>query len=448
MGNDNSDPIRWEGNQAFFITGTHLEDNTIRIEGDHSKEECKVTLTLPTLCITYADMKFANEIGGVQKDYPDSEEYGLRFFDPPIEIIGHKNVEELTWIRGAEKVSIGPKETQIQWWKARTLVIPRLRIKSKQKVPAKLEIPKVIIPVYQPLIIKVMQYSNGRHVGGIQVTKRHPKWKPTEEKKSYDLWVRVIDGHTRRAIKEANVTLLSITNEGQFVLVGEWLTNDMGIASISELEISNKSLLRIEQQPWHSQFWRFRSHPGQKVRRTFKLWSGKSKQCIYEWNRDDRLEQLAKILGISSKTLLSMNKLKEEKAMKPGMKVKFPCLDAIYYPEGRDRIEDLVTLFCYNDIPEIARPNKLKKPYQLNVGQGIRLPGWNFVKVGKGVKFELLDKLFGQPKGWTRPAQRILHDDPQIAYYRELVAIPTPEFIKKHKPTKWFEMKRGVKKKI
>ena len=112
-------PIQWKGKQAFYIVGTKHDDDTIRIAGTGMKQVL-LCLILPTLCITYADMKFANSIGGIQEDYPDSKVYGPKYFQPEVVLSGEREIEKFTWIRHAEKVTIGPRETKVEWWGWRT----------------------------------------------------------------------------------------------------------------------------------------------------------------------------------------------------------------------------------------------------------------------------------------------------------------------------------------
>ena len=99
--NGNPDILEWRGDHAFLVTGTVQREDTLRIVIDRKDEKIpsELTLVLPTLCITLAQMKFTNDIGGVQEDFPESADYGLRYFDPPLEIDGKGEIEKFTWIR-------------------------------------------------------------------------------------------------------------------------------------------------------------------------------------------------------------------------------------------------------------------------------------------------------------------------------------------------------------
>lgn len=431
--------IKWVGKHAFHISGTEHEHDTIQIVSVRRDIEEPLTLTLPTLCIPYADMEFANDIGGVQDGYPDSAVYG-KYFDPPLVISGEKEVEKFTWIRGGERVTIGSTETIIEWHSWRTLVIPELRIKPKKKVKAVINVPEITITLSHPFIAKVMQFANGRHVGGIQLVKRHPDWRPEPLPQEYDLWVRVIDGHSRSAIPEIKVSLFTSKADGEkFDLEAYWHTNGMGIVDVSGLACSDKKLVIIEQEPWQTQTWRFRPLPGQKVRRTFKLWQSKQISRLYEWKVQDTLEAIAALGGSQQDIILGMNRLDSPDELKPGQAIKIPCFEAVYHVEARDTLERLAEYFCYDGVEKLAEANKLPKPYKLYRDQGLRLPGWHFFLARSDDMFEKLDEQFDLPRGWSRPGQRMLHDDPKQAYEREVIAVPTQEFVHDHKLRTWYE---------
>ena len=438
-----SSAIRWEGKQAFYIAGTKHDEDTLRIVVNQRGTEERMQLTLPTLCITYADLKFVNDIGGRQADYPDSAVYGPRYFDPPVVIDGAADVEKYTWIRGAERVTIGPDETVIEWLPWRTLVIPRLRINPKEKAPAVIGVPEVTVTLSQPFVAKALQYADGRHVGGVQFVKRHPDWKPEPAPEEYDLWLRAIDGHSRSAIPEAKVSLFTWEGGkpptgGKFVLEGYWHTNGMGIVDVTNLPCSDRKVVIVESKPWLPQVWRFRPLPGQKVKRTFKLWQNKQISCPYVWRAQDTLEAVAILTGSDPQTILDMNKLDSAGQIKPGQTLEIPCFEAVYRTEARDTLERLAEWFCYDSIEELVAANKLRKPFKLYQNQALHLPGWRMFLAGPDLLFGELDEQFGLPEGWSRPAQRTLHDNPTQAYEHEVVAIPTHEFARGRKPTRWY----------
>ena len=198
----------WEGKHPFSIYGTDRHEDTLRVASEHLTTETPLSLTLPTLCITYADLRFANAIGGVQENYPASAAYGPTFFDPPVEILGEEEVERLTWIRGAHRGVIGAKETVVEWYPWRKLVIPRLRIGTKEAARVYLAVQNAPIAVDEPLAINIEQVADGRYMGGIRVEKRHPDWHPPEPQKDYALYVRVLHGVTHEPLPETRVNVL------------------------------------------------------------------------------------------------------------------------------------------------------------------------------------------------------------------------------------------------
>jgi hypothetical protein len=398
-----SQPIQWKGTQAVYVVGTEHEDNTIRVQPDQRHMEKVLILTLPTLCITYADMNFANAIGGRQRDYPDSQVYGPKFFDPPVVIHGHREIEKFTYIRGADRLTIGSKVTVVEWPSLRELVIPKLHIRPKEKIKATINIPQITITVAEPFSIRIKQYADGRHVGGVEVIKRHPNWKPKETPEEYTLWVRAIDGPTRHAIPRAKVTLYTWNEKadgGEFVREASWYTNEMGIVEAHGLQCAEKKLVIIDREPWLPRTWRFHPYPGQEIRQTFKPWQNKQIKIPVE-TKTNTFEETA--------------------------------YEAVYHAEKRDTLERLAEWFCYKGPRELAEENKLAEPFLIYPDQALLLPGWFFIQTKSADLFERFDEQFGVPKCWSRPAQRTLHDNPKRAYENEIIAVPTKDFAKKHK---------------
>ena len=62
--------MTWEGKQAIYISGTEHDDDSLCITGVVGKSNIERSLAsalLPTLCITYADMEFANDMEECRK---------------------------------------------------------------------------------------------------------------------------------------------------------------------------------------------------------------------------------------------------------------------------------------------------------------------------------------------------------------------------------------------
>jgi hypothetical protein len=379
-------------------------------------------------------MKFSNDIGGVQLDYPDSIIYGKKYFDPPVVLTGDEEIERFTWIRGAEKVTIGPEETVIEFRSWRDLEIPKLRIRKKTRAESLLNFTDVQITVTQPFVVKVLQYADGRHVGGINVTKHHPNWKPEPEGEEYDLLVRLIDGETRNAIPEAPVKLFTWDDDkGLFVHEATYITNGMGIVDVQGLSCSRKKLLDVGELPWLSQKWRFRPLNNQKVKKFFRLWKHKKMKAPFIWREGVGIEFLAKLSGSDEKEILKSNNISSEKEINPGDKIQIYHFDAHHHVEIGDTLETLAEYFGYRSVEELATANKIKDPKNIYPDQRIELPGWMFFQAGEKDKFRIFDEMFNLTKGWARPARKLLHDNPEFAYDGEIIAVPTIDFTREHK---------------
>ena len=427
-------PIKWKGEHVFYIAGTDHDDDTIRIPAAHRKDEEFYKLILPTLCITFADMKFANEIGCKQADYPDSIPYGEKYFDPAVVLNNKKEIEKITWIRGAERVTIGPKRTVIEFRSWEDLIIPKLRIKKREKIEAFLNFENIRISVNQPFVATVKQYADGRHVGGINVTKRHPAWEPKEEPENYDLLIRVIEGKTRRALGKVAVRLSTWDDKKQeFVTEAIFYTDGMGIVNVTDLPCSDKKLITVEQKPWLTKTWRFRPFPGQKIKKFFRLWRNDASAFEYKWKLKDTIKSVAGLAGVSRTQVLRMNKLRNEKELKAARIINVPYTEAVYHVEPRDTLKSIAKYFCYKSAKELAKLNDLSLSDKLYPDHGIKLPGWRFFFAQRNDQFIEIDKKFGIPKSWTRSVQRVLHDNPKKTYENEVIAVPTLEFVKKHK---------------
>ncbi len=435
---ERSDAVTWKGEHIFYINGTGHEDDTLRVRANRAETKKPLSLILPTLCITYADMKFANKIGGIQKAYPESIPYGEKYFKPSVTLSGEKEIERFTWIRGAESVTIGTKRTIISWPSWKTLVIPKLRIRAGEKAEARVNVPEIHLTVDQPFEAKTMQFADGRHIGGVQLVKRHPDWKPVPVDEKYDLWVRIIDGKSRRAIQKAHVTVWDWKTEddgthGAFTPAVNLYTDEMGIAQAEGLDCSDKQLLTVEAKQWKNQAHRFRPFPGQKIKRTFKMQPLKHRTTLYQWDRKDTLKTLAHLSSTAKPALLRMNRFKTAREIPIGQQINLPCFQAAYTIEPRDTLERIAEYFCYHSTHELAAANNITSPPRIFTDQELILPGWRFFIAPAAELFEEFDDRFGIPRGWTRPAMRTLHDIPSQAYEREMIAVPESDFVSTHK---------------
>ncbi|MFO0576158.1 MAG: hypothetical protein U1A78_19315 [Polyangia bacterium] len=391
-------PITWRGGQTFRVAGTDLHEDTLRIRCSDKKRESVLRLRLPTLCITYADMKFINAIGGRQLRWPDSQVYGPKYFDPPIEIKGQAEVERLTWIRGAHRVVIGPKQTEIEWLALRGLVIPRLHISRKEPIEALLHVDSAVIDVGQQLQIDIAQYANGRPIGGVQVVKRHPDWRePPAERPRYRLWVRVVDAVSRRPLREAKVALfrwkgpLPPASGGGFTRLEEPYTDGSG-SVVRDPRPADESLeaVTLAKPGWRATARVFRAMPNEPV-----------------------------------SVLLSATQLKATKYPVPVPGASRTIYAAAYNLDPGDTLEQLAAAFRYKDVAELSAMNGVAVGA---LGGLIPLPGWYFVHAQAGDTLEHLAKEFNLSGRWPRTTGRHHRPEPSTLIEHEIVAIPAPDF--------------------
>jgi len=382
-------------------------------------------------------MNFTNAIGGEQENYPASKIYGPQFFVPQVEIVGEEEVEKFTWIRGAHRVVIGPEKTEIEWYMWNTLVIPRLRIDMKESLTALLTIADMPITVDKELVINVMQYADGRHVGGIRVEKRHPQWKPREELEEYNLWVRVINGETMEPMPEVVLNLFrwdpGLTTpygNGGFQQIEQHYTDSDGA-----IHAPNRPSDELEAVALHLPGWRavarcFRPLPGQRVRFHMSAWQLREDVVAYTWRSNDTLAGMALLTGFKPEDILQCNRLIDPISLKAGMPISLPCYAVSYRMEPGDTIEWLAKAFAYSSIEELAKFNGLLDPSELEGGADILLPGWHFFYARSGESLEQIDKMFGLPLGSSRTVGRVHHPDLRLPYESETIAVPTEEFVK------------------
>jgi LysM repeat protein len=425
-----SDPLIWSGEHSFDVVGTERYADSLRVKTPRKGGEELLRLVLPTLCITYADMKFANDIGGVQESYPASQAYGPRYFDPPVELIGEADIRKFTWIRGAHRVTIGPTETEIEWYAGKTLIIPRLRLDQKEPAQAKLVVKDAHIPVERPLVVTVLQYADGRHIGGIRFEKRHPLYEPPKEPQEYNLWVRVVDGETGEPMPEARLNFFrwdpgasTPSGTGGFVLVEHRYTNGDGVVQDAHRPSGEREAVVLDMPGWRAVARCFKPLGGQHVRLFMRAWRLRKAQMGYMWQKGDRLDRIALLTGHSEQEILDANRLTDPSDLKPGMRIRLPCYAATYRMESGDTYEWLARAFGYAHVKELARLNRVRDLAALG-GKDIRLPGWYFFYARRDESLQVLDKRFGLERGSARTVGRVYHADPDLPYEGETIALP------------------------
>jgi len=370
----------------------------LRIRSNYRKQEQLLKLILPTLCITYADAKFQDGIGGEQLNFPASQAYGPAYFDPPVEILGEKEIEKYTYIRGAQRIEIGSKETVIEFPSWKELVIPRLRLDQKKPGDAFLVVPDTQIQVNEPLQISLLQYADGRHVGGVRMEKRHPEWKVSETKEVYNLWLRVIDGITLKPLPKVMVYILHWNPKastsygiGGFDLDDRRYTDEHGCI-IAPSRPSGELEAYVVCKPGSRAVVRcIRPMAGQNVRLHMRVWP-----------------------------------LKRDKKQ-----VELQSYEATYHLEPWDTFDWVGKSFGYKNAIGLAKVNGLNSVEDLEKLVEIKLPDWHFFYAQENDTLEKFDKMFRLPRGSSISVGRVYHPDPRIPYTCETIAVPTLLFIER-----------------
>lgn len=384
-----SDPITWTGKHEFLISGTERHEDTLRVRCRDQKQEWPLRLHLPTLCITYADMKFANAIGGRQEAYPDSTRYGPAFFDPPVEINGRQEVERLTWIRGAERVVIGRDETVVEFRAFRDLVVPRLRIRPDTPAAARLAAHNVLVRADREFAVDVSQLADGRPLGGISVRKRHPDYRPPDDReRPWSLWIKVIDGITGRPIPKARLRWLRWPESGSEAPaeVDAPYTDEHGVYAAAGQPPGHKEALSLDAPGWRALPRCLRPLPGQPVHMVMRAWP----------------------LRRATVRLADGTRL--------------TCFHATYRMEPGDTFDWVAKTFGFRGAADLAEANGVR---DLAVVSGdIALPGWYYLHAGAGDRLAGFDKRFGLRRGSARTVGRVHHPDPGAALPGEVIALP------------------------
>jgi len=429
-----SQPYSWIGEHSFEINGSGLHEDTLRIEQNYRKSERMLKLILPTLCITYADMAFQNAVGGLQKNYPGSAAYGPVHFDPPIVLTGN-DIEKFSYIRGAHRVEIGSQKTVIEFPCWEDLVIPRLRIDQSPGTPALLAVDTAQIELEKPLKIVVKQYADGRHVGGITVEARHPKYIEPELKPIYDLWIRVIDGVTQDPLQEAIVELWrwddSISTPygpGDFVLDGQHYTNSNGVVQLSNLPAQELQWYTVRMPGWRITPRYLKPLAKQSVRLHMHAWKMREDTFRYTWQKHDDLDDLAKLTHFDAQDILHKNQINSASKLQPGMEITLPCYQGTYRPEGWEKLNEIAMRFGMKDTKALADANGLRDIKEYDGAVDLKLPQWRFFHARAGDSLMAFDKQFSLPAGSALPVHRVYRPRAGALLPGEVVAMPIARF--------------------
>jgi hypothetical protein len=424
-----SDIYNWTGKQSFQLNASGLKEDTLRIVPKHGKLETVFKLVLPTLCITYADMKFQNAVGGLQANYPASRSYGPAYFDPPVEIKGEQEIERLTYIRGAQRVVIGPKETLIEFPSWKELVVPRLRLSQKDPAIATLHTVNAPVHINEPLSVLVMQFADGRHIGGVNIQARHPKYSPPTIKQQYDLWVRVLDAMNLKPLAEKRVDIWhwepmskGSAGTGTFKLSNQkWTGKDGGIHDPArpsgELEAVTVNL-----PGWRVTPRCYRPLAGQPVQITLRAWPMQPDVTRYVWQKGDTVESMAALCGHIPEDIIQLNQLGDASALQPGMRISLPCYHGALRPDPWDTPEKVAKRF-HLDSKTLAKYNGLSDLADYDGSLDLQLPGWHFFHARPTDTLQKLNKAFKLPSGTCVPAGRVYRPHPDLLYAGEVVGV-------------------------
>ncbi|MCX6005696.1 MAG: hypothetical protein NTZ34_00320 [Chloroflexi bacterium] len=416
---------KWNGSQNFRMNGVAITEDTLRIKSNYTKSELMLRLILPTLCITYADMKFQNAIGGEQLNYPDSRVYGPKYFHPPVVIGGEKEIERLTYIRGARRVEIGEKQTSIEFPSWKELVIPRMRLSKKDQAEIELQVPETTIQLSEPLKVDIRQYADGRQVGGVSLKKPHPDWTPKKVQQIYDISIHVIDGIKNNALPKMEVVAWHWDPaDKRFQLDKKYYTDEIGYIHDAARPSGELEAFVMHLQGHRAVVRCFRPLAGQKVRLHMKVWPMGEFKVPYAWNSDVSLSKMAEICGHSADAILKINGIKEED-LKASLKINLPCYLATYYLESWDNLDRVGQTFGYKDAKGLAQVNKV---VALTGAEAINLPDWIFLYGAEKVTLDEIDHIFGLPTGSSRTVGRTYHPDLRLPYIGETVAVPSALF--------------------
>jgi len=432
--------VTWKGEYAFLLSGSGLHEDTLKIKSNYRKQEQMLKLVLPTLCITYADAKFQDSIGGEQKNYPTSSSYGPVHFDPPIVVTDEEDIERYTYIRGANRVEIGPKDTVIEFPSWKDLVIPRLRLDKKEPARAYIHVPATQITVDEPLEVRVTQYADGRNVGGVSLEKRHPEWHPPKIDEVYSLWIRVIEGFTLNPIPEVMVDILHWDHKvstpyesGGFRLDERIFTDGKGCIQIPKRPSGEFEAYVVRKPDSRAVVRCLRPMPGQNVRLHMRVWPMKRDTIRTGLPATGKFDLVARRTGISSDEILKLNRLRDSSVLKANTRINLPCYSGIYHLEPWDTLDWIGETFGYRDAKGIAAVNGFQHVAELNDVMEIKLPDWRFYYAQEHDTLEEFDTVFGIPKGSSITVGRAFHPDPRLPFPGEVVAVPTPVFAERMK---------------
>ncbi len=427
---DTPEVYYWTGSQTVRMNASGLKEDTLRVSTETLNQKVHFTLVLPTLCITYADMKFQNAVGGLQASYPASTRYGPDYFDPPVEINGEAEIERLTYIRGASRVVIGPNETRIEFPSWKELVIPRMRLDTEKVAEATLSAANVPVQIDEPFVVLLRQYADGRHVGGGSMEVRHPDYRPPQIKPLYNAWVRLLDGLDLKPLVKQPVGIWrwyphehGPFGSGVFRLNEKhWTASNGGVEFLNRPAEVWEAVVP-EMPGWRAAPRAYLPLAGQPLQMTQRAWKMQPARRPFTWQDSLNLDEMGERCGTDGQAILALNRLHSPGDLRGGMNIILPCFAAALRPGARETIQALAKRFRIEE-KELTEANHLHKLSDYNGSFDLLLPGWNFFHAHPSDTLPAFDKMFSLPPGSCIPVERVFRPHPGLLYAWEVVGVP------------------------
>jgi hypothetical protein len=307
-----------------------------------------------------------------------------------------------------------------------------LRIDQKKGAPAMLQVGSTQLDVETPLKILVKQYADGRHVGGVTVEKRHPKYVQPELEPVYGLWLRIIDGVARKPLPEAIVELWRWDDAirtpygvGAFVMDGQHYTNGNGVIQLDGLRANHLHWYTVRMPGWRIASRCLRPLPNQMVRLHMRAWKMTLDMFRYTWQDHDVLDDIAGLTNLEPHDILKMNNLVSSSQLSTGMTISLPCYQGTYRPENWETLDAIARRFGLKDSQVLADVNGLHDIKAYDGAADLKLPHWRFFHARNDDSLGWFDEHFGLPSNSTVPVHRVYRPRGDALLPGEVVAVPT-----------------------
>jgi hypothetical protein len=247
----------------------------------------------------------------------------------------------------------------------------------------------VVVRADQEFAVDIAQLADGRPLGGISVRKRHPDYRPPDDRdQPWSLWIKVLDGVTGRPIPQARLRWLRWPERegGAPEEIDAPYTDERGVFSASGQPPGHKEAISLDVPGWRATPRCLRPLPGQPVNLVMRAWP----------------------MRRATVRLVDGTRLS--------------CFRATYRMEPGDTFDWLAETFGFRSAADLAKANGVR---DLAVLPGdIDIPGWSYVHAGDRDTLAGLDKRFGLRRGSARTVGRVHHPDSDSPFPGEVVALP------------------------